>query len=156
MKIRIIAVGNRMPNWVQTAWNDYSKRFPRHIAISLHEIKPQIRNSRQNTQQFLELEAQRIRSHFNPGEFLVALDERGKDINTEQMAQQLAQWHESGFTINFLIGGPDGLDEGLKKQCNTQWRLSSLTMAHPFVRVLLIEQIYRCWSILSGHPYHRS
>lgn len=156
MKIHVFAVGNKMPKWVQLAWDDYAKRFPRDFSVTLHEIRPEPRSARKTAAQLMQLEGKRIDAALDPRDHLIVLDEHGSDIDTMEAARQLTQWQDMGKDISFLIGGPDGLDSTIKQKSSTQWRLSSLTLPHPFVRVLLIEQLYRAWSIMNNHPYHRS
>lgn len=156
MKLHIIAVGNRMPEWVNTAWRDYAKRMPADHSIELKEIKPEPRSSGKTPSQLMQLEAKRIEAAMPPHSIYLVLDEHGKDITTMQLAQHLEQWKHNGQDIAFIIGGPDGLDPNLKKTAHHSLRLSSLTLPHPMVRVLLVEQLYRAWSITANHPYHRA
>lgn len=156
MKLYVIAVGNRMPNWVETAWDDYAKRMPSDCAIELKEIKPEPRTSGKTPAQMMQAEAKRIESAIPQNALRVVLDEHGKDITTVQLAQHLEQWKHSGQDVAIIIGGPDGLDASIKNAGGTKLRLSSLTLPHPMVRVLLVEQLYRAWSITVNHPYHRA
>jgi len=156
MKLSIIAVGNRMPDWVGLAWTDYVKRLPSDWIVSIKEIKPETRTSGKTPAQLMLAEAKRIQASVPQDAVIVALDEHGKDLSTVKFAEQLGKWHDQSQTVALLIGGPDGLDSELKADCAGLIRLSSLTMPHPMVRVLLIEQIYRAWSILNNHPYHRA
>lgn len=156
MKLFVLAVGNRMPDWVETAWHDYARRMPADHAIELREIKPEPRTSGKTPQQMMQAEALRLRNALPQGVTLVVLDEHGRDLTTAALAQKLDAWRNDGRDVAFVIGGPDGLDSELKAQANERIRLSSLTMPHPMVRVLLAEQLYRAWSINAGHPYHRA
>lgn len=155
MKITVIAVGQRMPDWVQTAWQDYSKRLPRECALVLKEIKAEPRNTGKTPQQLMAAEAQRIQIALPAHSQQIVLDERGRDITTADLVQLLAQWISDQQDVSIVIGGPDGLDSELKATAHQRLRLSSLTLPHPMVRVLLAEQLYRAWSILNNHPYHR-
>lgn len=156
MKIYVIAVGAKMPDWVNTAWDDYFKRLPPDWSIVLKEIKPEPRTTGKTVPQMMAAEAKRIEAAI-PGDALrVALDERGKDLSTQKFSETLQAWQNTSQAIAILIGGPDGLDPELKASCTHLLRLSSMTMPHPLVRVVLIEQIYRGWSILVNHPYHRA
>ncbi|MFY7966772.1 MAG: 23S rRNA (pseudouridine(1915)-N(3))-methyltransferase RlmH [Polynucleobacter sp.] len=146
MRLLIIAVGHKMPDWVSTACHEYSKRMPPDCAIELKEIKPDASPAK---------EAVKIRAAIPKNAGVITLDEHGKDINTKELANQLKQWRDTGKDIVFLIGGADGLDATLKSNDIPLWRLSSLTLPHAFARLLLIEQLYRAWTILQGHPYHR-
>lgn len=155
MKLSIIAVGARMPDWVDTAWADYAKRLPPEWSVTLRDVKPEPRTTGRTAAQMMAAEARRIEAAIPSQAIRVALDERGRDLNSHQFATLLGQWHEDGQPIALLVGGPDGLDAALKASCQSCIRISSMTMPHPLVRVVLIEQIYRAWSILSSHPYHR-
>lgn len=156
MKIHIIAVGQRMPDWVNTAWLDYSQRLPSDYGLELKEIKPEPRNTGKTVAQMMAAEAKRIEAAIPTQAHVVALDERGRNLTTLQLAEQLQLWRDYSQDIAILIGGPDGLDAELKKRCPQKIRLSDLTLPHPMVRVLLAEQLYRAWSINHHHPYHRS
>ncbi len=156
MKLVIVAVGTRMPGWVDEAFADYAKRMPVDCAIELREVRPEARTSGKTAAQMQALEAKRIEAALPVGGCWVALDERGRDLTTVSLAQQMQQWRNDGRDIGLIIGGPDGLDADLKKRCTSLIRLSSLTLPHGMVRVLLAEQLYRGWSILNNHPYHRA
>ncbi|TAL89164.1 MAG: 23S rRNA (pseudouridine(1915)-N(3))-methyltransferase RlmH [Candidimonas sp.] len=156
MKLYVLAVGMRMPPWVDAAWRDYAKRLPADCALELKEIKPESRTSGKTTTQMMQAEAKRIEATLPAHAWRVALDEHGRDISTTDLAQELEKWRASGQDIAFLVGGPDGLDANLKKSCADRLRLSSLTLPHPMVRVVLAEQLYRAWTIINNHPYHRA
>ena len=155
MKLLIIAVGARMPDWVETAWADYAKRMPSEWSVVLKEIKPEARTSGKTAAQMMAAEAKRIEAAIPENYLRIALDEHGRDYSTHKFSEILGVWHDNSQSLAILIGGPDGLDPELKKSCQSMLRLSSMTMPHPMVRVVLIEQIYRAWSILNNHPYHR-
>lgn len=156
MKLYVIAVGNRMPQWVETAWEDYAKRMPADCAIELKEVKPEPRTSGKTAAQMMQAEAKRIETAIPSNALRIVLDEHGKDVTTVQLAQHLEKWKLSGQDVAIIIGGPDGLDASIKNSGDTKLRLSSLTLPHPMVRVLLVEQLYRAWSITVNHPYHRA
>jgi 23S rRNA (pseudouridine1915-N3)-methyltransferase len=156
VKLVIVAVGNRMPRWVETAWTDYAQRLPSDCALELREIKPEPRTSGKTPGQMMTAEAKRIESSIPLSALRIALDEHGRDLTTTTLAKTLEHWRGQSRDVAFLIGGPDGLDVSLKASCDGLIRLSSLTLPHPMVRILLAEQLYRAWSILNGHPYHRS
>ena len=145
-----------MPAWVTTAWDDYAKRLPPDCGLELREIKPEPRTTGKTAAQMMGAEARRIEGAIPAGALRLALDERGRDMTTMALSQQLQQWRSSGRDVAFLVGGPDGLDETLKSACDGHIRLSSLTLPHPMVRVVLAEQLYRAWAILANHPYHRA
>lgn len=156
MKILVLAVGNKMPEWVVTAWDDYAKRMPSDWTVSLKEVKPEPRISGKTAQQMMLAESKRIEAAIPENMLRIALDEHGKDLTTQAFATKLKSWHQASQNIAVIIGGPDGLDPEFKTTCHGLVRLSSMTMPHPMVRVVLIEQIYRAWSILNNHPYHRA
>ena len=145
-----------MPDWVETAWQDYAKRMPSDCAIELKEVKPEPRTSGKTPAQMMQAEAKRIEAAIPANTLTIVLDERGKDITTMQLAKTMQEWRESGQDVAILIGGPDGLDTELKNRYANKLRLSSLTLPHPMVRVLLAEQLYRAWAITVNHPYHRA
>ncbi len=155
MKITLVAVGTRMPSWVNEAFREYAKRMPAKTALELVEIKPEARTSGKTATQMLAAEAVRIRAALPKGARVIALDERGKDMSTCGLAVQLEAWMQEKGPLAFLIGGADGLDATVKKSAVMQLRLSSLTLPHGLARVLLAEQLYRATSIIGGHPYHR-
>jgi len=154
MKLSIIAVGQRIPGWAQTAWEKYAKRFPPEIKIELKAIKTEPRASKTLTSIFTA-ERMRMEAAIPRGARIVVLDERGTRLTTPALAQRLTDWQMSGQDVALLIGGPDGLDPALRQSAHECLRLSDLTLPHALVRVLLIEQLYRAWSVNAGHPYHR-
>jgi 23S rRNA (pseudouridine1915-N3)-methyltransferase len=158
MKLTVIAVGQRVPDWAQTAWDDYAKRFPSEITLSLKTIKTEPRTNNKNTASLMQAERERIEAALAKepkGARVVVLDERGKSATTQQLAQRLTDWQLSGTDVALIIGGPDGLDPDFRKSAQESIRLSDMTLPHAMVRVLLVEQLYRAWSINAGHPYHR-
>ena len=156
MKLIVVAVGIRMPAWVETAWRDYAKRLPADCSLELKEVKPEPRTSGKTPAQMMQAEAKRIEAALPAHALRIALDERGKDISTMALSAELEKWRSEGHDVAFLVGGPDGLDPALKQSCHGKLRLSSLTLPHPMVRVVLAEQLYRAWAIMTGHPYHRA
>ncbi|VVD78511.1 23S rRNA (pseudouridine(1915)-N(3))-methyltransferase RlmH [Pandoraea terrigena] len=155
MRLFILAVGHKMPGWIETAFAEYAKRMPPELRIELKEIKPEQRSNSRTAETVMAAEAQRIDAALPRGCHLVCLDERGQDLTTMRLAQSLTGWQQDGRDVAFVIGGADGLDPDLKARADTLIRLSSLTMPHGMVRVLLAEQLYRAWSINANHPYHR-
>ncbi|QBC32757.1 23S rRNA (pseudouridine(1915)-N(3))-methyltransferase RlmH [Pandoraea sp. XY-2] len=155
MRLFILAVGHKMPGWIETAFAEYAKRMPPELRIELREIKPEQRSNSRTAETVMAAEAQRIDAALPRGCRLVCLDERGQDLTTMRLAQSLTGWQQDGRDVAFVIGGADGLDPALKARADTLIRLSSLTMPHGMVRVLLAEQLYRAWSINANHPYHR-
>ena len=155
MKLLVIAVGQRVPDWAQTAWADYAKRFPPELRLELKAIKTEPRSGGKSTEQIMAAERQRIEAAIPSGTHVVALDERGSALATAALAAKLSQWQGQGGDVALLIGGPDGLHPALRQAAHERIRLSDLTLPHAMVRVLLVEQLYRAWSINAGHPYHR-
>ncbi|MDO8278250.1 MAG: 23S rRNA (pseudouridine(1915)-N(3))-methyltransferase RlmH [Burkholderiaceae bacterium] len=154
MKLLIVAVGQRMPPWAQTAYEDYAKRFPPDFKIELKAVKTEPRGSR-SLATLLAAESQRIQAAIPKGARVVALDERGTTVSTYALAERLQAWPAENDAVALVIGGPDGLDPEFKAAAHERLRLSDLTLPHAMVRVLLIEQLYRAWSIITNHPYHR-
>ncbi len=144
-----------MPFWVDEAFSDYARRMPPDMPIELREIKPEPRTTGKTPAQMMAAEARRIEAALPADGQWIALDERGRDLTTVALSTSLLQWRDDARDVALIVGGPDGLDPALKARCSGQIRLSSLTLPHAMVRVLLAEQLYRAWSILTNHPYHR-
>ena len=144
-----------MPGWVDAGFDDYARRMPREWPLELREVKPEPRTTGKTAAAMMAAEALRLRAALPARCHLVALDERGRDLTTDALAGSLAQWSGAGEDVAFLVGGPDGLDPGLKGEARVMVRLSSLTLPHALVRVILAEALYRAASVLKGHPYHR-
>ncbi|MDX1380248.1 MAG: 23S rRNA (pseudouridine(1915)-N(3))-methyltransferase RlmH [Xanthomonadales bacterium] len=155
MRLRVAAVGQRMPAWVSSAWQDYAGRMPPHLALELVEIPVPRRARGADLQRLKRAEGQALRQAAS-GTHAVALDGRGRPWSTEQLAKQLDGWMHGGRDVSFLVGGPDGLDDECLSACAQRWSLGPLTLPHPLVRVVLAEQLYRAWTILGNHPYHRA
>ena len=155
MKITILAVGNRMPDWVDIAFADYAKRFSREPSLELKEIKPEKRGSGISAEKGIAAEHLRLTQAIPPRATLIVLDERGKNLSSLQLASQFKDWQQDGQELCFVIGGADGLSPLLKQKANLLLQLSALPLPHGMVRILLVEQIYRASSILNNHPYHR-
>lgn len=154
MRLTIVAVGQKVPDWAQTAYDDYAKRFPPELKIELKAVKTEPRASK-TLENLLAAERSRIEGAIGRGCRIVALDEHGTAVSTMGLAGHLKAWQLSGDDVAIVIGGPDGLDAGFKQSAHQRLRLSDLTLPHAMVRVLLIEQLYRAWSISINHPYHR-
>lgn len=154
MKLRVVALGHRMPEWVTGGWNDYARRMPREFALELVELKPEPRDRGKPVPQLLAAEALRIASACK-GAQLVALDERGAPWTTRALADALARWRDEARDVAFVIGSADGLAESVKSDATAVVALSALTLPHGLVRVIVAEQLYRAVSLLSHHPYHR-
>ncbi|GIZ51344.1 23S rRNA (pseudouridine(1915)-N(3))-methyltransferase RlmH [Noviherbaspirillum aridicola] len=155
MQLVIAAVGHKMPGWIEDGFAEYAKRMPPECRIQLREIKPVDRSGGRSAETVMAQERTKIEAAVPKGARVIALDERGKDLSTMQLAQLLTQWQQDGRDVTFVIGGADGLDPGFKANADMLVRVSSLTLPHGMVRVLLAEQLYRAWSITQNHPYHR-
>ncbi|MBI3223322.1 MAG: 23S rRNA (pseudouridine(1915)-N(3))-methyltransferase RlmH [Nitrosomonadales bacterium] len=155
MKLLIVSVGHKMPDWIVTGFNEYAKRMPREAKIELLELKPEPRSSGKTTEQIMEAEAQRILAALPQHCLRIALDERGAQPTTRQLATQMQDWMREGLDVAFIIGGADGLHQSVKQGAQRLMALSALTLPHALVRVLLAEQLYRAYSLMHNHPYHR-
>ena len=155
MKLIIISVGHKMPDWITAGFNEYIKRMPREARIALLEIKPEPRTTGKTTMQIMEDEAPRILAALPQNCLRIALDERGIQPTTRQLAAQMQDWMQAGRDVTFIIGGADGLHESVKQAAQQLLALSALTLPHAVVRVLLAEQLYRAYSLMHNHPYHR-
>jgi 23S rRNA (pseudouridine1915-N3)-methyltransferase len=158
MKCVIVAVGHRMPAWIAAGYDDYARRMPREMALRLSEIKPEPRtdDAPGAVRRVMEIEAKRIRAALPAGCTVVALDERGQQCTSHELADRMRAWRMDGRDVAFIIGGADGLEPQLKSEAAQLWALSRLTLPHGLVRVVLAEQLYRAASIVQGHPYHRA
>ena len=159
MKLHIVAVGHKAPEWVVAGFEDYARRMPREARIELTEIKPAPRSrqapSPASVCRILEAEKSRLLAAIPPGCVRIALDERGKPLSTADLARRLAAWMQGGRDVAFMIGSADGLDHELKADADLVLGLSAMTLPHAMVRVLLAEQLYRAMSMIQNHPYHR-
>ncbi len=155
MKLFIAAVGTRMPSWVNEGYAEYARRMPRELPLELIEVKAESRAEGKTAAAMMAAEAMRLRSAIPPRARVLALDERGKELTTLNLADRLRCWMAEGDDVIFLVGGPDGLDPGLKSEAGELLRLSGLTLPHALVRVVLAEALYRAASVIRGHPYHR-
>ncbi|MEJ8837494.1 23S rRNA (pseudouridine(1915)-N(3))-methyltransferase RlmH [Ramlibacter sp. AN1133] len=154
MRLLVVAVGQRVPDWAQAAWDDYAKRFPPELRLELKAVKTEPRASK-TLPTLLAAERERIEAAIPKGARVVALDERGTPLTTMALAGKLKDWPLENDTVALVIGGPDGLEPAFRQAAHERIRLSDLTLPHAMVRVLLAEQLYRAWSINAGHPYHR-
>ena len=154
MKLRIGAVGQRVPDWAQTAYEDYAKRFPPELKVELKAVKTEPRGSK-SLETLYAAERERIEPAIPKGARIVVLDERGTNLTTKALAERLRGWQLEGDDVALVIGGPDGIEPAFRQSAHERIRLSDLTLPHAMVRVLLIEQLYRAWSVNAGHPYHR-
>ena len=156
MKIKLLAVGTKMPSWVTQGYNEYAKRMPREMVLELVELPLGARGKNADVQRAIQKESDAILSHIDKTDHVIALEVKGHNWTTEKLAQNMERWQMDGLTVVLLVGGPDGLSDACRARANQQWSLSALTLPHPIVRVLLSEQIYRAWTVTQNHPYHRS
>ena len=156
MKLMVAAIGHRMPAWVQTAWEEYSRRFPRGVPLELREIPMAKRSKNADIDALRKIEGDSLLSAAPPGYRVIALDETGKQWSTVELAARLENWMQQERGACFLVGGPDGLPQVCRDKANDVWSLGRLTLPHPLVRPILAEQLYRAWTITQNHPYHRS
>jgi len=154
VKLLLIAVGQRQPAWAQAAYDDFAKRFPPELRLELKAVKAEPRGSK-TAEQLMAAEAVRLEAGIPKGARRVVLDERGARLTTLQLAERIKAWMNDGRDVALLVGGPDGLDATLKQTADETLRLSDLTLPHAFVRVLLAEALYRGWTVMVNHPYHR-
>ena len=155
MKIHVLAVGNRMPEWIEAAWSEYEKRMPREAKVVLREIRPEKRDSGKSVPQIQEIEAVRVRAAMPKGCLRIVLDERGESLSTMELARLLEEWMSAGRDIAIAIGGADGTSQELREEAEKVVSFSRMTLPHGLARVMLVEQLYRALSIIHHHPYHR-
>lgn len=156
MRLVLIAVGPRQPDWVDTAFDDYAKRLPAEARLELRTVKVEPRAGGVPAERAMAAEATRIAAQVPRGARRICLDERGTRLATADLAARFAGWKGEGRDVAFVVGGPDGLDPALLAAADERWRLSDLTLPHGLCRVLLAEALYRAWSVTAGHPYHRA
>ena len=154
MKLLLVAVGQRQPAWADTAFDDFSKRFPPEMRLVLKAVKSEARGSK-TPEQLMAAEATRLSAALPKGARRVVLDERGTRLTTVQLSERMKVWMGDGRDVALIVGGPDGLDAELKLSADETLRLSDLTLPHAFVRVWLAEALYRAWTVMVNHPYHR-
>ncbi len=155
MHICLLAVGDRQPSWVDSAFSNYAQRLPRQWRFRLQAIPPGKRARGASDANAIVAEGQKLLAQMKPADFIVLLDEKGKQHTSAEFAVRLSEWQTAGRDVSFVIGGPDGVSEECRNRSDYCWSLSSLTLPHGLARVLFIEQLYRAWSIGAGHPYHR-
>ncbi|EMI5492514.1 23S rRNA (pseudouridine(1915)-N(3))-methyltransferase RlmH [Providencia stuartii] len=155
MKLQLIAVGTKMPDWVQTGFMDYLHRFPKDMPFELIEVPAGKRGKNADIKRILEKEGELMLAAVGKGNRIVTLDIPGERWDTPKLANQLESWKQDGRNVSLLIGGPEGLAPACKEAAMQSWSLSPLTLPHPLVRVLVAESLYRAWSITTNHPYHR-
>ncbi len=156
MKLTLLAVGTKMPAWVTEGFQEYAKRMPRECQLILQEIAPAKRGKTGHAAQWIEDEADRLLQAIPDNHYVIALEVTGKSWTTEALSQQMTNWLSDGRDVTLLVGGPDGLAQRCRQKADQLWSLSPLTLPHPIVRVVLAEQLYRAWTVLQNHPYHRA
>ncbi len=155
MQIQMLAVGNKMPAWVSSGFEEYQKRFPRDMSLDLVEITPQKRGKKAELGKIKNQEGEALLAAVPKGNRIVTLEVHGRPWTTPQLAQQMAGWQMDGRNVSLLIGGPEGLSDACLAAAEQRWSLSPLTLPHPIVRVIVAESLYRAWSLNNNHPYHR-
>ena len=155
MHVRLIAIGDRQPQWVDTAVQTYTDRLPSHWRFRVDSMPVARRSKSDRSRRAIEAEGDAILQRIDAAEQAVLLDERGKQLSSRDLADKLSAWQSDGRDLVFVIGGPDGVSEACRSRANFTWSLSQLTLPHGLARVLLAEQLYRAWSLSQGHPYHR-
>ena len=156
MQLLVAAVGQRMPGWVTEAWNEYARRMPPGLVLSLREISLSRRTKNADTKRLTAKESKALYDAMPNRGRVIALDVRGQTWSTEKLAEQLEQWMAGGRDVGFMIGGPEGIDTAIMQKADERWSLGPLTLPHPLVRIVLAEQLYRAWTITQNHPYHRA
>mgnify|MGYP000430461092 FL=1 len=155
MRIKLIAVGSKMPKWIAEGFTDYVKRLPKDFALELVEIPMSPRGKNADIAKAIRKEGDAMLEAIPATDKVIAMEVLGKEWSTEQLAQQAEDWRMEGDNLSLLVGGPDGLDPRCTAKADQCWSLSKLTLPHPIVRVILAEQIYRAWTLMNNHPYHR-
>jgi 23S rRNA (pseudouridine1915-N3)-methyltransferase len=154
MRLRVLAVGQKMPAWIDQGVDEYARRLPKGVTVEWLSIAPAKRGT-ESIERYQQIEAESIRAKLTAEDYLVALHARGREITTETISERLTQWQMGANRVCIVIGGPDGLHPSLLDTAQEQWSFGRITLPHPLVRVILSEQLYRAWSIQAGHPYHR-
>ncbi|MBI4005542.1 MAG: 23S rRNA (pseudouridine(1915)-N(3))-methyltransferase RlmH [Gammaproteobacteria bacterium] len=155
MRLHLIVVGKRMPAWIREGFNEYNKRLPAELRLDLIEISPAVRGKSIPVKKAVKEEEKRIRAAVPNNSLMIAFDEKGKQMNSIQLSKKIESWFLQGRDVSLIIGGADGLNDDFKKSADEIWSLSAMTLPHSLVRVIIAEQIYRAWTILKNHPYHR-
>lgn len=155
MRLRLVCVGQKMPEWVSQGYQEYARRMPPELPLELTEIALAHRGKNPDIPRLVQREGEAILAATGKSDRVIALEVGGQPWSTEKLAEQLGRWQQDGRDVSFLVGGPDGLARDCRGRAEQQWSLSPLTLPHPLVRILLAEQLYRAWSITRNHPYHR-
>lgn len=155
MKLRLLTITHKAPSWIKEGYEEYAKRLPAAYALELVEIPAEKRTINADMTRLTEREGEKMLAYLRPDHLVIALDIKGKPWSTEQLAEHMAGWHQAGRNVDLLIGGPEGLAPACLAKANLKWSLSPLTFPHIIVKLIIAEQIYRAYSILQNHPYHR-
>lgn len=155
MRLTVVAIGQRMPSWVAQGWSDYARRLPRGLPLELREIPAIKRTRNADVESIRRREGEALRLAVPESQHVIALDERGRQWTTVEVAAQMQAWMQNGRDVAFLVGGPDGLSDECLAHADQRWSLGLLTLPHPLVRIVLAEQLYRAWTLTQNHPYHR-
>jgi 23S rRNA (pseudouridine1915-N3)-methyltransferase len=155
VKLHLVTVGKRMPAWITSGFNEFNMRLPAELRLNLIEITPAIRGKSGSIKKAMKEENKSISAVIPKGSLIVALDEKGKQFNSIRFSARIGAWLQHGRDVSFIVGGADGLDDDFKKTADEIWSLSSMTLPHALARVVLVEQVYRAWTIMNNHPYHR-
>ena len=155
MKFKILAIGKKRPTWIEDTFEDYKKRFDRSIKVEWYGLQSVKNIKTLNKATIIKKESEKLLSFVNEGEIIISLDKKGKNWTTLELKEKFDRWLYSSIDVNFLIGGANGLSANCLKKSKEVWSLSSLTFPHAFIPILIIEQLYRVWSIRENHPYHR-
>jgi 23S rRNA (pseudouridine1915-N3)-methyltransferase len=155
LRIRLVSVASRMPRWVEEGYQEYARRLPAELPLELVEIPLTTRGKNADVARLMRREGEQMLATVQPGERIVTLEVGGRPWSTEELAEQLESWRLDARNVNLMVGGPEGLAAEVMARSDQRWSLSALTLPHPLVRILLAEQIYRAWTILNRHPYHK-
>ncbi|MGX5914481.1 23S rRNA (pseudouridine(1915)-N(3))-methyltransferase RlmH [Aliidiomarina sp. Khilg15.8] len=155
MRLQLLAVGNKMPAWVSTGYEEYARRLPPDMPLQLQEITPGKRAKKANITRITEHEGEQMLQAVNKGSRIVTLEVDGKPWDTSKLAQRMRHWQQDGRDVTFLVGGPEGLSPACQQASDEKWSLSPLTLPHPMVRIIIAEALFRAWSLNNNHPYHR-
>lgn len=155
MRIRLVSVASRMPRWVEEGYQEYAKRMPAELPVDLVDIPLSTRGKNADVARLIKREGEQMLATVQPGERVVTLEVTGKPWSTEELAEQLENWRLEARNVNLMVGGPEGLAPEVAARSDQRWSLSALTLPHPLVRILLAEQLYRAWTIINRHPYHK-
>ena len=156
MQLLVAAVGQRMPRWVNESWNEYSRRMPPGLSLSVREVPLAKRGKNADVRRLTAVESSALLAAMPPRARIIALDVKGQAWSTQKLATNLEEWMGEGRDLGFMIGGPDGISPDIMQKADNRWSLGPLTLPHPLVRVVLAEQLYRAWTISQNHPYHRA